>query len=172
MPRKRRFQVTGLILTAAPGPVAADTTSQPISERTASVQREGPNLSQAILQAYNERTNFVRESRRASGLDITPAVSRFIEPGTSFDRAEQILRVAGLNVSARPGPEGWNSNRRDRFAVCAYSYEYFNRSRIYRFFRPIYKDFSTKLFIDLFPAKPEDYDKVAKITAVVTFISL
>ncbi len=95
----------------------------------------------------------------------------------SFDRADQILRAAGLNVFGRPGPGGWsgnhiNSNRADKFAVGAYSYEYFNRSLIYRFFRPIYKDYSRKLFVTLFPERPGDYRKIAKMTAVIGFNSL
>ncbi len=95
----------------------------------------------------------------------------------SFDQAEAILRAAGLTVSGRPGPEGWsgngvNSNRFDKFAVSAHSYEYFNRSALYRLFRPIYKDYSRKLFITLFPAHPGDYSEVAKMIVVIGFSSL
>ncbi len=95
----------------------------------------------------------------------------------SFDQAEAILRAAGLTVSGRPGPEGWSGNhidsaRADKFAISAQSYEYFNRSVPYRFFRPIYKDYSRKLFITLFPERPGDYSKVAKMTAGIGFSSL
>ena len=172
MPWRRRLRLAGLILAAAPTPGSADTTTQRNSEETAFVRREGHNLSQAILQAYTQGTKSSHDNLYISGLNITPAVSRYIEPGMSFDRAEQILRAAGLSVSGRPGPKGWNGNGADKFAVSAYSYEYFNRSPMYRFFRPIHKDYSRKLFIMLFPEHPGDYSKVAKITATVGFSSL
>ena len=172
MPWKRLFHFVGLVLAAAPSPASADTTNRVNSERTGFVQREGHDLCKAILQAYNRETTSSHRDLQVSDFDITPVVSEYIEPGMSFDRAEQILRAAGLNVSGRPGPEGWNGNRTDKFAVSAYSYEYFNRSPIYRFFRPLYKDYSRKLFITLFPERPSDYDKVAKVTAMVSFSSL
>ena len=172
MPWRRRLRLAGLILAATPSPGSAATTTQQDSEETAFVQREGHDLSQAILRAYTQGIKSSHDNLYVSGLNITPTVSRYIEPGMSFDRAEQILRAAGLNVSGRPGPEGWNGNRADKFAVSAYSYEYFNRSPIYRFFRPIHKDYSRKLFINLFPERPDNYSKIAKITATVGFSSL
>ena len=146
-------------------------------ERTASVEQEGKNLSQAILQAYSQDLKSNRGNFYVSGLDITSVVSRYIATGMSFDRAEQILRAAGLNVSGRPGLDGWSgnhigNNRADKYAVSAYSYEYFNRSLMYRVFRPIYKDYSRKLFINLFPEHPGDYSKIGNMTAMIGFSSL
>ena len=172
MPWRRWLLIAGLILAAVPRYGSADTATQESSGRTASVQHEGHDLYQAILQAYSQGLKSSRGNVYVSGLNITSVVSHYIEIGMSFDRAEQILRAAGLNVSGRPGPDEWSSNRADKFAVSAYAYEYFNRSLMYRFFRPIYKDYSRKLFITLFPERPGDYSKIAKMTAVIAFSSL
>ena len=177
MPWKRWSLTAGLTLTVMPSLGATVATTHQNQDEAVQVQREGHDLSRAILEAYQQGLKSRHGNLYVSGLDITPAVSQYIKNGMSFDEAEAILRAGGLTVSGRPGPEGWsgngvNSNRSDKFAVSAQSYEYFNRSTLYRLFRPIYKDYSRKLFITLFPARPGDYSKVAKMTAAIGFSSL
>ena len=177
MPWKRWPLIVGITLAAVSSNGFADTVNHQNEDEAVLVQREGHELSRAILEAYHQGLTSSQGNLYASGLDITPTVSHYIKNGMSFDQAEAILRAAGLTVSGRPGPEGWSgnhvgSNRADKFAVSAHSYEYFNRSPVYRFFRPIYKDYSRKLFITLFPGQPNDYSKVDKMTAMIGFSSL
>ena len=144
MPWKRWSLTAGLTLAVMPSLGSTDNTIHQNHDKAALVQREGHDLSQAILQAYSRGLTSSRANLYVSGLDITSDVSHYIKTGMSFDQAEEILRAAGLTVSGRPGLEGWSgnhidSNRADKFAVSAYCYEYFNRSNFYRFFRPIYK---------------------------------
>lgn len=173
MPWKRWLQLLGVALAAMPHAARSTVLTTPTNIASAALaQQRGHDLCQAILQAYNQRPASETKAFGLPGLDITSTVSRYIEPGISFDQAEQILRAAGLHVSGRPGPEGWNQNRPDRYTVGAYSYEYFNRSLTWRILRPIYRDYSRKLFITLFPERPGDYTKVARVSARVSFDSL
>lgn len=151
---------------------SAGTNARAASLTEAVTQREGHELCQAILRAYTARVAHSSQVPLGPEIDITQTVLPYVKPGMSFDQAIQILRAAGLKVSGKPGPQGWPGNRPDKFTVSAYSYEFFNRTLAYRIIRPVFRDYTRKLFITLYPERPGDYGRVSEVTASIGLTSL
>lgn len=101
-------------------------------------------------------------SFQITGNDVSQVVIRFIPIGTSFDRAEKILREAGFGISPRPSL-GVVGNRPDRFCVIAESNSLVGSEPF---------GFNNKVQVVMEPKRPGDYSQVANIHASILMSSL
>ncbi len=135
---------------ADPQPAAAQ------DPHKAELRQRGGELRAAIDNEYDKIT-YDHTLKTEGENDITPAVAKFIPPGTSFDDAELILRGASFKVSPRPDA----GNPKTLQADPAY------KDSVMATINP-YKDLligTVHVTVYLTPAAPGDYSKVSAVHA-------
>jgi hypothetical protein len=125
------------------------------------LDERGKQLRHDLEQLYSrlQRTNSLGVGV-AGANDISEFITKYLPEGISFDDAEQILRSAGLEVSGRPGIDGWPSQRNDRYDVVA------------TMLLPGRRWSRVELMINLRPKAPGDYSTVKAVGAIIVVVYL
>ena len=121
--------------------------------------------SKMLVDALQSNFDSLKKSDKLSflitGNDVSEVVLRYIPIGSSFDKAEEVLRNAGFSVSARPGidPPG---NRPDKHTVSADSYSILDAWPL---------GYKNRIAVVLEPREPGDYSRVEKLYALIIILT-